>query len=149
MDGDKTLWDLHRKKSKEVFSDLFQEYKEWMLENGAPEPEWDYPLWTPHSPYANIYMYPQELSYTIFRPDPPKWHQFDSFVRKENGHFEIPLKLKNLPGKLIYFSMGTIGSSDIELMTKLIGYMKNSTHHRFIVSKGKAFISRNIIAGFV
>ena len=91
--------------------------------------------WCYHSPYLNIYHYPLELDYTDIRPNPPNWTRIDTFMIKPKEEFIVPEKLKNLPGKLIYFSLGSVSSINIELMQRLIGFLSSSPH-RFIVSKG-------------
>jgi len=137
IDNDENRWVIHRKRCEEAFKDSFKEFKSWVVENGGPvNLPWRFPMWQEDSPYGNMYMYPVELDYTVRRPCPPNWHRFDSFMRFESGAFEIPQELNALPGKLIYFSMGTIGSSEITLMQKLIQILSKSPH-RFIVSKGK------------
>ena len=88
-----------------------------------------------HSPYLNIYSYPLELDYTDLRPNPPKWVRVGTFMIKPKEEFQIPEKLKDKPGKLIYFSLGSLSSVNVELMKKLINYLSESPH-RFIVSKG-------------
>jgi len=108
--------------------------------NGAEPIQKHFPIYLNPSPYASIYMCPKELDYTDFRPNPPNWYHFETLVRSSNEHFEIPVALRNLPGRLIYFSMGSIGCSDVSLMKRLIGILAKSLH-RFIVSKG---CSRNI-----
>ena len=87
------------------------------------------------SPFLNFYGYPRELDYTDIRPLPPNWVQLDNLKRTESVKWDVPEQLKNKPGKLIYFSLGTIGTGNYELMKKLIGYLSESKH-RFIVSKG-------------
>jgi UDP:flavonoid glycosyltransferase YjiC (YdhE family) len=136
-DGDRTLWKLFDKKKKEFYGLLFDDLKEWVVENGGPKLELKecYPHYYNYSPHANIYMYPEELDYTMYRPNPPNFYRFDAFVRSTNDTFELPEELKNLPGKLIYFSMGTWGCTDLSLMRRLIGILAKSPH-RFIVSKG-------------
>jgi len=136
IDGDEILWKKHDDKFEEVFRPLFEDFKDWVLERGGPELKYNkFHFWLEYSPYANIYMYPEELRYTSLRPDPPNWHAFDSFVREENTKFEIPKELDRLPGKLIYFSMGSIGCSELGLMRRLVSILQHSPH-RFIVSKG-------------
>ena len=54
---------------------------------------------------------------------------------KTNEKFEIPEKLKNKPGKFIYFSLGSLSSFNVQLMKKSINYLSDSPH-RFIISKG-------------
>jgi len=135
VDGDRSLWQKFEKKREAIFKETLEDFKTWVIENGGPELEYNYPLQLKDSPYANIYMYPMELDYTGFRPNPPNWYGFDAFVRSTNDKFEIPEKLNKLPGKLIYFSMGTIGSSDVKLMKRLVGILAKSPN-RFIVSKG-------------
>jgi UDP:flavonoid glycosyltransferase YjiC (YdhE family) len=54
---------------------------------------------------------------------------------EEKQHFEIPQKLRNKSGKLIYLSMGSMGGADLELMKRLVSILSKSKH-RFIVSKG-------------
>jgi UDP:flavonoid glycosyltransferase YjiC (YdhE family) len=134
-DGDRKVWESFEKKRRDLYMEIFMENKKWVIDNGGPELKYHYPLFLKYSPYANIYMYPIELDYTMFRPNPPNWHRFDAFVRHTDETFEIPENLKNKPGKLIYFSMGTIGSSELGLMKRLIKILAKSPH-RFIVSKG-------------
>ena len=49
--------------------------------------------------------------------------------------FEIPEKLKNLRGELIYFSLGSNASIYKPLMNRLLKIF-SEIPHRFIVSKG-------------
>ena len=91
---------------------------------------------TRHSPYLNIYGCPKELDYTDVRPMPPTWVRFDNLKRTEvDVTFEVPEQLRDRPGKLIYFSLGSMGAINLELMQRLIGFLAESGH-RFIVSKG-------------
>jgi UDP:flavonoid glycosyltransferase YjiC (YdhE family) len=141
VDGDRSEWKGFADKYWEVLGPLFEETKEWVLANGGPEIQWRQPHFMNHSPHANIYMYPLELDYTPFRPNPPNWHRFDAFFAtggtksRDKDQFEIPVEFQNKPGKLIYFSMGTIGSGDLVLMKRLVGFLANSPN-KFIVSKG-------------
>jgi len=99
------------------------------------EIKFNFPYMMNPSPYANIYAYPEELDYAAFRTIPPNFHRFESFVQTKTEEFEIPAKIKTGQGKLIYFSMGTIGCIEIGLMKRLIGILSKSPN-TFIVSKG-------------
>ena len=72
---------------------------------------------------------------TDFRPNPPNWLRFDTFMIKSNQQFVVPEKLKNKPGKLIFFSLGSLSSINVELMKKFINCLADLPH-RFIVTKG-------------
>ena len=112
---------------------MFKKFSDYFESEGLPkrsEEKWYY-----DSPYLNVYHYPLELDYTDIRPNPPNWTRIDTFMIKPKEEFVVPEKLKNLPGKLIYFSLGTLSSINIELMQRLIGFLSSSPH-RFIVSKG-------------
>ena len=92
----------------------------------------------PHSPFLNIYGYPKELDYTDIRPNPDKWVAVDSFTRKGVETFVITDKFRDRDEKtqkLIYLSLGSMGSIDVELMKRLVGILAKSPH-KFIVSKG-------------
>ena len=120
----------------ETFAEHQQKFSEFFSEYGLPPLQEKIPFY--HSPYLNIYAYPDELDFTDLRPNPPNFYRFDSFIRLDGDPIEVPDKLKNLPGKLIYFSLGSLGSADIELAKRLIGFL-GQMPHRFIVSKGKYF----------
>ena len=108
---------------------------DYLIENGAsPRPEKLYI----HSPYLNLYGFIKELDYTDLRPMPDNWHRVDTFIKPEHedDDFELPEKLKQIQGKLIYFSLGSMGSSNVELMIKLVK-MLSELPYRFIISKGK------------
>ena len=80
-------------------------------------------------------MYPQEADYTAARPLGPSWHRLDSSVRETEEEFEIPQSLAGRSGALIYLSLGSLGSADVELMRRLVAILAD-TPHRYIVSKG-------------
>lgn len=108
---------------------------------GSPAWESNHFFIEPVSPYLNFYMGPQELGY---ESEPGVSALPDTFMRLEHtiekpeskAPFELPDKLANLQGKLIYFSLGTIASASAELLNKLIGYL-SKLPHRFIISMGQ------------
>jgi MGT family glycosyltransferase len=61
----------------------------------------------------------------------------ESSVRQTDDQYEIPKSIANRAPdqKLIYLSLGSLGSADVELMRRLISVLGKSKH-RFIVSKG-------------
>ena len=120
---------------KGLFGPRAKEMNQWYKEEGLPDNTRGDTSMAYHSPYLNIYSFPLELDYNDLRPNPPKWHRVDTLMIKPKEEFEIPEKLKNKPGKLIYFSLGSLSSVNVELMGKLINYLADSPH-RFIVSKG-------------
>lgn len=96
------------------------------------------------SPYLNIIAIPEELAYTDVVPLPPNFISVDAFMRKDEvdsqkNKFTLPvefLKKKTDPEcKLIYFSLGTMGAIDLELMRRILSVLA-TTPHLYIVSKG-------------
>lgn len=104
-----------------------------------------------YSPYLNIYAYPEELDYLSIRPLPPAFCRFPHFIRQaEKG--EVGEKSYSLPGKflpdstttnegskLVYVSMGSMGSVCQTLMSRLVEMLSTSPLHRFIFSLGPSF----------
>jgi MGT family glycosyltransferase len=56
-------------------------------------------------------------------------------VRTSDASFEIPEGLRDGEGGLIYLSLGSLGSADVDLMRRLVEVLGEAPH-RFIVSKG-------------
>ena len=87
------------------------------------------------SPYLNLYSYPAEADYERAEPLGPTWHRLDSTVRAPEATYELPADLAEREGALIYLSLGSLGSADVELMQRLVDVLA-TTPHRVIVSKG-------------
>ncbi|CAG2109768.1 unnamed protein product, partial [Medioppia subpectinata] len=130
-------WDKYRAFMTDAHKRRNIIYNEWMKEEG-------YPINTdntsfPISPYLNIYGYPEELDYTDIRPIPQKWLRVDTFMRRgEKQEFKIPDKFRDRDiekNKLIYLSLGSMGSANVDLMKKLVSILSKS-QHKIIVSKG-------------
>lgn len=120
---------------EKLFGPLKAKSDEWIRSEGAePHPKHMHVL----SPYLNIYAFPRSIDYVELCPNPKGWIQLNHFVRpSENSPLGIDEKWleSDGSGKLIYFSLGSMGSADVDLMRRLIGFMSKSPH-RFIVSKG-------------
>lgn len=105
----------------------------WLRERGAPAlpgPR-DY-IW--ESPYLNLYLYPEEADYARARPLAPMFHRLDAAVRSVSETYAEHERLGR-DGALIYLSLGSLGSADVELMRRLVDVL-GRTRHRYIVSKG-------------
>jgi MGT family glycosyltransferase len=87
------------------------------------------------SPFLNLYLYPAEVDYARAEPLGPTWHRLDSCVRATDASWSLPGHLAERPGRLIYLSLGSLGSADVGLMQRLVDVL-GRTEHRVIVSKG-------------
>jgi MGT family glycosyltransferase len=56
-------------------------------------------------------------------------------VRATEEPFEIPDALRDGEGALVYLSLGSLGSADVDLMQRLVAVLAE-TPHRYLVSKG-------------
>jgi UDP:flavonoid glycosyltransferase YjiC (YdhE family) len=86
------------------------------------------------SPYLNLFVYPEEADYERATPLPPTFHRLGASVRTTDPPFNMPAALER-EGKLIYVSLGSLGSAEPELMGRLVDLMGRAGH-RVIMSMG-------------
>lgn len=125
-------WNERAYKAKREF---FDRYNAFWQSHGLPELSKETLECIPESPYLNIYMYPEELDYKEYGPL-MNWQRCDCMVRDQKAtEFEIPEKLRDKPGKLIYLSLGSLACADALLMKRLTSMLADCAH-RFIVVTG-------------
>ena len=133
--GDSSEWDAFRAEYDRTHRPLWEEFNAWVVEQGAaPLPDLEF---MSTSEYANLYVFPEEVDYTGARPLDETWHRMDSSVRETDDDYELPAEVRERPdgAGLIYLSLGSLGSADVELMRRLVDVLAR-TPHRYIVSKG-------------
>jgi MGT family glycosyltransferase len=129
---DRTQWTEFRAEYDRVHRPLWTEFAGWTRSQGAPElPDLEFI----GEGDLNLYVYPEVADYTGARPLDSRWLRLDSSVRETEGGFDLPEELAGKQGKLVYFSLGSLGSADVALMRRVIGALAG-TPHRYIVSKG-------------
>ena len=84
----------------------------------------------------DLYVFPEEIDYVRERPLGPAWHRLDSCVRSVDATFELPDELAAREGKLVYLSLGSLGSADVAADAAAGRGALAGSPHRFIVSKG-------------
>ena len=131
--ADRSGWDAFRAEYLRTHADLHAEFSEFCVERGAPPLPAGSFIHT--SDTLNLYVYPEEIDYRREQPLGPLWHRLDSCVREVESSFALPEQLAAGGGKLVYLSLGSLGSADVELMRRLVDVLSGS-RHRFIVSKG-------------
>jgi len=130
---DRTGWEAFRAEYERTHRELWREYDAWVTERGAPPlPDLEF---IHESRYLNLYLYPEIADYRRSRPLAPTWHRLDSSVRETEDPFEVPEHLREGDGALIYLSLGSLGSADVDLMKRLVDVLSR-TPHRYLVSKG-------------
>jgi UDP:flavonoid glycosyltransferase YjiC (YdhE family) len=133
---DTTEWEAFREEYDRTHRPTWEAFDDWCRENGTdPLPELEF---THTSRALNLYVYPQVADYTERRPLPRDlWQRLDSSVRATDAAFEVPPALADAPAgsSLIYLSLGSLGSADVDLMRRLVSVLAE-TPHRYIVSKG-------------
>ena len=130
--ADRSGWAAFRAEYDRVHRPVWAEFDAWVREQGAPGlPDLEFI----HEGDLNLYVYPGMADYADARPLGPTWQRLESSVRETDEEFTLPERLAGGDGALIYFSLGSLGSADVELMQRVIDALAR-TPHRYIVSKG-------------
>lgn len=125
-------WNTFRAEYDRTHRPMWTEFAAWVEQQGAsPLSDLDFI----HTGALNLYVYPEELDYVDARPLDDSWIRLDSSVRQTDAEPEIPAEFLALPGPLIYFSLGSLGSADVDLMRSVIAALADQPY-RVIVSKG-------------
>jgi MGT family glycosyltransferase len=106
-----------------------------MFEQGAPAlPDLEF---IHESDHLNLSIYPDAVDYLRSRSLAPTWHRLESSVRDTEEPWSLPRQLRggDDDGSLVYLSLGSLGSADVDLMRRLVDVLSH-TRHRYIVSKG-------------
>jgi MGT family glycosyltransferase len=126
---DRSRWDEFRAEFARTHHDLHADFDAFCRDRGAPPlPELEFMHTSPH---LNLYLYPDEVDYPRAQPLDGTWHNLQSSVRTTDAPYEPPVG----PEPLIYLSLGSLGSGDVDLMRTLIGTLAGAPY-RFVVSKG-------------
>jgi UDP:flavonoid glycosyltransferase YjiC (YdhE family) len=135
--ADRSGWPAFLDEVERTHREMWSGFDGFMRECGAPGLAWSEqgPEFIHESPFLNLYLYPADVDYERKRPLPATWHRLDSSVRATDAAWELPGKLGNRSGALIYLSLGSLGSADVGLMQRLVDVLAG-TAHRIIVSKG-------------
>ena len=132
---DRSQWADFRAEYDRTHRPMWEAYNEWVQTCGAPAlADLDF-IHT--SDRLNLYLYPEVADYVGRRSLDSTWHRLDSSVRATDAAFELPAHLRSddPASALIYLSLGSLGSADIDLMRRLVDVLSR-TRHRFIVSMG-------------
>jgi MGT family glycosyltransferase len=130
--GDRADWDAFRGEVERTHRDTWERYNAFITESGAPPlPDLEF---IHESEHLNLSLYPEVADYPRSRPLAPTWHRLASSVRQTEEPWEVPASLRG-DGALVYLSLGSLGSADIELMRRLVEVLAE-TRHRYVVSKG-------------
>ena len=86
--------------------------------------------------WLNLYLYPAEIDYARGTPLGSTWHRLDTCVATPSRPCSsCPREIAEGEGALVYLSLGSLGSADVDLMRRLVDVLSRAPH-RFIVSKG-------------
>jgi len=132
---DDSQWASFRAEYDRTHRSLWTQFNSWCVSQGAPPlPDLEFVHTSEH---ANLYLFPEVIDYTSTRPLDPTWHRLDSSVRTTDTTVDLPplLTQRRDGSALIYLSLGSLGSADVDLMRRLVAVL-GRTRHRFIVSKG-------------
>ena len=128
-------WASFRAEYDRTHRPMWTRFNEFVQANGAPPlPDLEF---VHTSEQANLYVFPEVVDYTGRRPLGPTWHRLQSSVRATEVPVELPADFLDRPegSALVYLSLGSLGSADVDLMRRLVSVLAD-TPHRYVVSKG-------------
>ena len=130
---DRGAWEGYWAAYDGALGGIHADFSEFCQRRGAPPlPERDF---IHESPWLNLYLYPEEVDYPRGRPLGPSWHNLEASVRSTDPDWEMPETLAAGPAPLVYLSLGSLGSADVDLMRKIVSSLAGD-RYRVIVSKG-------------
>ena len=130
--GDRSEWQTFRDRYAALHAELHRSFDEFVQARGCPAlPAGQFMF---DSPYLNLFVYPEDADYERSTPLPATYHRLGSSVRTTEPPFSLPAQLEG-DGKLVYVSLGSLGSAEPELMGRLVDVL-GRTPHRVIMSMG-------------
>jgi len=130
---DRSGWEEFRAEYERTHRETWQRYDAFVVDAGAPPlPDLEF---IHESEHLNLSVYPEVADYPRSQPVAPTWHRLESSVRETEEPWDVPEALRDGPGALVYLSLGSLGSADVELMRRLVAVLADSPN-RFVVSKG-------------
>jgi MGT family glycosyltransferase len=130
--AERSGWPAYWEEYRRAHASLHASFDAFCIERGAP------PLddleFIHESPWLNLYLYPAAIDFARARPLAPTWHNLGASVRATDEPWTVPAELEG-EGALLYLSLGSLGSGDVELMQRLIDTLAAS-RHRVVVSMG-------------
>ncbi|KAH9417279.1 UDP-glucuronosyltransferase 2A1 [Dermatophagoides pteronyssinus] len=140
IDGDRKEWQEYRQiLHQKYFDKVVARQREICEKFGYPAPKDQ--VFFPRSPLLNIYQFPKELDYDDTIKLPEHYQRVDAFVRDDPEPFELPDKIRKQmkPGdKLIFLSMGSMGSCNLELMKRFVRVLSKTPYY-YLVSMGPLY----------
>jgi MGT family glycosyltransferase len=133
--GDRRGWDEYWAEYRRTLGELQARFDAFCRDRGAPAlPELEF---IHESPWLNLYLYPSEVDYPRERSLGEAWDNLETSVRaaETDDSWQPPLGFQDGDGRLLYLSLGSLGSADVELMQRLIDTL-GQTDYRVIVSMG-------------
>ncbi len=131
-DGPRTAWTQYWAEYRRVLGPLHDEHSAFCAERGAPELPGLELIGV--SPWLNLSLYPRELDYPRAAPVPGRWLALESCVRGAEAPWQRPDRTDRRP--LVYLSLGSLGSADVELMQRLIDTLAAHDTIELVVSLG-------------
>ena len=131
--GERSAWEAFRREFARSHSEMHADFDEFCRARGAPAlPELEF---IHESPWLNLWIYPSEVDYARREHPGPTWHNLEASVRTTDAAWEPPEQLAAVDGPLVYLSLGSLASGDLELMRGLVESLAGLPY-RVIVSKG-------------
>jgi MGT family glycosyltransferase len=131
--GDGSGWDEYWAEYRRALGGLQSRFDAFCRERGAPAlPELEF---IHESPWLNLYLYPAEVDYPRQNGLGERWHNLETSVRATDEGWQPPPGFEAGDGRLVYLSLGSLGSADVELMQRLLDTLAE-TDYRVIVSMG-------------
>jgi MGT family glycosyltransferase len=130
--ADPDAWGPYREEYRRVIGPLWAEHDALHRERGAPGlPELEL---IGVSPWLNLWLYPRELDYARAAEPDGRWAALESCVREPEDGWSPRGAADARP--LVYLSLGSLGSADVELMQRLIDTLAEMDDVRVVVSLG-------------
>jgi MGT family glycosyltransferase len=139
---DRSEWEAYWQEYRRTLGPLHDEHDEFARTAGASALPGLELIGT--SAWLNLYVYPRELDYARAQPLAGNWRALESCVREESEGWSPPPG----DGPLVYLSLGSLGSADVELMQRLIDTLAGLDDARVVVSLGPQHEFLRLPAGF-
>ncbi len=133
-ENDKMCFDKYRARFEEIIKPLHDDFMDFIESRNhqrLPFPEFVQP-----SPYLNLLLYPKPLRFKRRQLlDPKKFQYLDGCVRRESEPYEVPRFKMHGDKPLIYFSFGSLGVTDVDLIKRMIEVLGGAPY-RVLVNVG-------------